>query len=181
MRRRLRALDGRAGDPPGFEAWRDGRPQGDGEALLVVHPGDMIEAWCRGSRDDLVERSLLHQAALAGTLARARSAGCPVGVLHRRSCSQFWDGTAGRAAHAGLGMALAAAQRSGAVAFGDDLEAAAAWLVTAMGSRPTTRVLVTGAYAHPRHGCVDLIAASLAGRLGSGGSVRVDPGAYAAP
>lgn len=86
---------------------------------------------------------------------------CDVVVLHRYS-SQFAFETPKRVSEDYFqAMAQCMADQRATMLFGDDLEAASAWLLEHLAPRERPEVFLTGAWSHPKYGCVAAVGKAL--------------------
>lgn len=153
-----------------FSLLRVGAPAFEGRLLVVVHPGDITEVDCSPDQRDLSEECQLHVAELLETWQG------PVAILHRHSCMEFAE-RSGRA----MGELTEALwshwrQADAMLAYGDDLTTFTEMLLRRAAG--CSEIFVTGAYIHPEHGCVNVVAEGL--RMGHR-NVRIDPEGYYEP
>lgn len=160
---------GLAEDDPAFAIVREGRFDSSRPLIVWVHPGDACES-------DHPEQSVrLASWELQEGMGREVAARLPehdVAVLHRLS-SAYALGKPRRVAEP-YRVALAESHRrpETAVLYGDDLDAASAWLLTHWRAADRPRVWLTGAYADPRHGCLTAVGQALAA---AGAYIEVSP------
>jgi hypothetical protein len=187
----LAVLD-RAGDEvPDLAPWRRG-PAGPEQAsrrplLVIVHPGDAIEAEWRGygcHGGDVLRQSMACQDGMGAEIRALLDDGWDAAVLHRRSCGQFHSGKGARHVSGVLRAALEGVHRRGAVLYGDDTDAAVTWLDGHMGLRQRPAIHLTGAYADPGTGCVTATGQGIVAILhgcGAAAEVTVSASAYPGP
>lgn len=163
---RLQTLDDLEDDAPGFEVLRRApapcRP--DMPLVVFVHPGDALCAphcWVdtqayRRARN----RSIGKQVHMAIEVFSWLQNGADAVVLHRGSCSQLAVGPNDWIDGYYI-QAIDKARDRGTVLFGDDLDAAGAWVLQELHIESRPAILVTGAFATPKDGCVTEIARQL--------------------
>jgi hypothetical protein len=125
--------------------------------LVLIHPGDLLEHEDAWSEEDWEEVGRFCEENLDGTqkeIARWLDlpGGCDSVVLHRSSCAQFdefgpWPRDA-------LWTVLQRIWTSGAVLYGDDLDAAGRWIIDNLGVADRPRIYLAGAYSDPESGCL---------------------------
>ena len=121
--------------------------------IVLVHPGDMIEL-------DFDLEALDRQAGLAAEL-RARDDHDLV-ILHRSSCSQFHH-ECNDIVEPALNELIEEGWKRGAILHGDDLEAAAAWILKNLAVEAREVIFMGGAYGDAEHGCLTFIGKAIAG------------------
>lgn len=135
------------------------RPNPSRPVLILVHAGDVLQdpiAW-RGCPDypEVRAYSLECQAGIASEI-RARLNDHDLVVLHRGSCSQLTTGDAFWVDR-DFSIAIYEMRERGAVLYGDDLNAASAWIVKRYRIADRPAVFLTGAYSAVDGGCVTAI------------------------
>lgn len=153
----------------------DARHVFDRPLVIIVHPGDMIEHGAGfGNTPEGIEQSVRvraisqqRQSATARQVREWREFGADVVVLHRESCTQFNGRNASRHADQDLKLEIKTAWSSGTVLFGDDLDKAAAWMISNLGIAERPHVYLSGAYADPEYGCITAIGKALERVIGS--------------
>jgi len=134
--------------------------------FVLVHPGDMIEtfdAWSDPKEAQAVGAFWAHNAhGLHGELKAARKAGADIVVLHRESSTGFVDtrrlySTAGTLWKTHLSPLFSKAT----ALWGDDLDAAVAWLAAHATPMQRPSIHLAGAYACPKYGCLTAVGKGL--------------------
>lgn len=128
--------------------------------VIVIHPGDAVEppcTWPIKDRHKVVSVSKAMQTGMAQELEAARKARADTVVLHRQSSELVlrdqnadWQVAAYRNEVQQLG-------RSEALLYGDDLDAAAQWIIDHVPLSDRPSVFFTGAYSHQDFGCITAV------------------------
>lgn len=128
----------------------------DRDLVIVVHPGDAVEA---GLGPEIAAWSASNQDGMARELELAMQAGVRVVVIHRTSSQDLvhlataaWRGAVQRATAAGC------------VLYGDGVDAAGHWLAEHVVCERTQQVLMLGAYASLQYGCITAVGQAVAQR-----------------
>ncbi len=151
--------------------------------LVLVHPGDAIEANWRGLGEvgpEVLRFSLACQTGMAEEIEEALADGWDAVVLHRGSCSQFETDAARRHVCPALRDAIQSVHDRGHVLHGDDLEAAADWISTRLSTALRPALRLSGAYSDPEHGCVTAVGRALM-RTSPGVRVELSQHSYPGP
>lgn len=165
---------------PGFCVIHHSAEMHDAQRPLVVlvHPGDMI--LLTDSYDAPAQRAAV--AAFWGhiglgtsnELADLRAEGADFCVLHRSSCTQYPGFSKYRRVGFGLWKEIKAGHRRGTVLYGDDLEAAARWMIEHLHIADRPRIHLAGAYSDPKHGCLTYLGQALR-KVAGPGKIVVSP------
>lgn len=154
--------------------------------VIIIHPGDMLEDGYGYSIEDRAkvrEFSQQNQLGTAKEIAEWRSLPAEVLVLNRSSCTQF---TARDAAYVlpQLAAEMKTAWRSDTILFGDDLDAANAWIKANMKLEERPRIYMAGAYSDPDYGCLTYVGKAIVAAVGADKvsvSKHAHPGASPGP
>lgn len=154
------------------EVVRDLRP-----VLLWIHPGDAVEDAgafaCTEGGEDLHQNSRDFQDAM-GEAACGQIGKRQTVILHRLSDGYAFDDEMAEAVYQEA-MEKACAEASTLHLFGDDLDAAADWLIANLGGADGIAglpIYMIGAYSHPEHGCLAHVGQRLEA---AGAQVEVHP------
>lgn len=122
---------------------------------LVIHPGDVVQSdndvAYSEDRDAIQDYSRQCQSGIEGDVQRLLDAGWDVAVLHRFS-SDYGFGVSGCLQE--YTEAMDEIHDEGLVLFGDNLGAAAAWLVAHMAVTQRPAILLSGAWSDAKDGCI---------------------------
>lgn len=165
--KRLEALDEEDADEFQVLHHRPERHDRFRPLIILVHPGDMVEADAYHEADDdedmmeVRDFSLENMRGTAQELRAWRKQGMDAIVLHRSSCSQLsggWPGMpGGNYVRDDFYQEIEMIWQNGSVLFGDDLEAAVEWLVKYAHIQYRPHIYLAGAYSDPESGCLTYI------------------------
>ena len=176
LMRQLEATD------PGFQEITRVAQNPEAPLLVVIHPGDLVfepYGWGHDPESEAEKQAALAFWGHTGTglqheLAQARTAHWDIAVLHRSSSTMFTDNARGLAKSLWTKHLCPLVARH-LCAWGDDLDAAFAWLDrhAHLAQRPTIRL--AGAFACPQTGCITHIGKAIVAARGGPDGIEVSP------
>lgn len=133
--------------------------------LVMVHPGDAVQsredvAHCP-SADVVLAYAAECQTGMAEEIRDLLDQGADVVVLHRYSSGYAFASRMG-VEPCYMDVLEAAHESGAAILYGDDLGAAADWIILHSLAAGRADILVTGAWADAEYGCVAAVASALA-------------------
>lgn len=135
------------------ERWRE---TSAAPLLIVIHPGDALEFitdWSdREVGRGVVALSQANQAGMASEIKDKLQTHDAL-VLHRSSSTYLQAG----GTHPEYRQAITDVERKGALLYGDDLDAAASWIIEHAKAAGAPAIHMTGAYADAESGCITAV------------------------
>lgn len=186
----LEALDREEDEDADLVVWRrpaDPKPTCERPLLIIVHPGDALEACWRGygkKSKAVREQSVACQEGMASEIWDAILDKCDIVVLHRRSSGQFEADRGARHVSTFMRDALEQVHNRGTVLYAEDLDAAVTWMDENLGIAGRPGIRLMGAYADPDHGCVTAVGKGVEALLegyGSQAEIILSQHSYAGP
>lgn len=144
------------GEEPDFEVviHEPSRHDASRPLVVLIHPGDMTETpegFSRRDWEKVRDFSESNQDGLVDEIDAWLDKGADFVVLHRQSCAYDNDGL-----HE-FHDTVRGLWENGAILYGDDLDAAGAWIIEKLAVAERPMVFMGGAYSTPEGGCLTRI------------------------